>query len=80
MLMLPLIILISSIPISFAGWGLRESVMVVGLGFAGMPASEALALSVTFGLGLLCIGLPGLVIIMLSNPWKSRSILKIYKP
>ncbi len=80
LLMFPLILLVSSIPISFAGWGLRESAMVVGLGFTGMPASEALALSVSFGLGQLCIGLPGLAIIVLSNPWKSRSISKICKP
>ncbi len=80
LLMFPVILLISSIPISFAGWGLRESAMVVGLGFAGMPASEALALSVTLGLGLLCIGLPGLAILVSSNPWQSRSISKICKP
>ena len=74
LLMLPLIMLVASIPISFAGWGLRESAMVAGLGFAGMPASEALALSVTFGLGQLCIGLPGLAIVVLSNPWKRGSV------
>lgn len=79
LLMFPLIILISSIPISFAGWGLRESAMVVGLGFTSMPASEALALSVTYGLGLLCIGLPGLALAILSNPWKNPSISKIRK-
>lgn len=79
LLMFPLIILISSIPISFAGWGLRESAMVVGLGFANMPASEALALSVTYGLGLLCIGVPGLALAVLSNPWRSHSISKIRK-
>ncbi len=51
-----------------------------GLGFAGIPASEALALSVTFGLGQLCIGLPGLAIVVLSNPWKSHSVSKICNP
>jgi uncharacterized membrane protein YbhN (UPF0104 family) len=80
LLMFPLIILVASIPISFAGWGLRESAMVVGLGFAGIPVSEALALSVTFGLGQLCIGLPGLAIVVLSNPWKSHSVSKICNP
>jgi hypothetical protein len=62
LLMLPLILLLSSIPISFAGWGLRESTMVIGLGFVGVSASDALAISVSFGLGQLVIGLPGLIL------------------
>jgi uncharacterized protein (TIRG00374 family) len=57
--MLPLILLVSSIPISFAGWGLREGAMVAGLGFAGVSAGDALAISVGFGVAQLLIGLPG---------------------
>jgi len=64
LLMLPLIMLISSIPISFGGWGLRESVMITGLGFVGVSANDALAVSVSFGIAQMVIGLPGLGIAM----------------
>ena len=58
-LLLPSILLISMVPISFAGWGVRESAMVVGLGFAGTSAPEALAISLLFGLTQITIGVPG---------------------
>ena len=66
LLMLPLIMLVSSIPISFAGWGLRESAMVAGLGFASISAADALAVSVSFGIAQMIVGLPGLVSVMIS--------------
>ena len=72
LLMLPLIMLVSSIPISFAGWGLRESVMVAGLGFTGIQAADALALSVTFGIAQMLVGLPGLGLTVMSNYWRRR--------
>jgi uncharacterized protein (TIRG00374 family) len=58
-LLLPLILLVSMFPISFAGWGVRESAMVAGLGFAGISAPEALAISLLFGLTQIVIGVPG---------------------
>ena len=58
----PTILLLSSLPISFAGWGVRETVMVIGLGFIGVSAVDALAVSVSFGLGQLVVGLPGAII------------------
>lgn len=66
LLMLPLIMLLSSIPISFAGWGLRESFMVAGLGFVGISADDALAVSISFGISQMVIGLPGFVIAVIS--------------
>jgi len=74
LLMLPFIMLISSIPISFAGWGLRESAMVTGLGFAGISAENALVVSVSFGIAQMLVGLPGFVIaIMLSYDHKKSN-------
>ena len=75
LLMLPLILLVSSIPISFAGWGLRESAMVTGLGFAGISAADALVISVSFGIAQMLVGLPGvLAAIMLSYGRKSPAL------
>jgi len=56
----PSIILITFIPLSFAGWGLREGASTVMLGFVGLTADQAVAVSILLGLGLLVAGLPGL--------------------
>ena len=66
-LLLPLILLISMVPISFAGWGVRESVMVAGLGFVGISAVDALVISVSFGIAQMLVGLPGAVVAVMSN-------------
>ncbi len=47
------------IPISFAGWGIREGAMVTLFAFAGVNADTALALSLAFGVALLAVSLPG---------------------
>lgn len=58
-LVVPLAILAAAIPISLNGWGVREGVMVTGLGLFGVPASEALLVSVTLGLAVVVSVLPG---------------------
>ncbi len=55
----PAVILVTLIPISFAGWGLREGAMVVLFGFAGVEPDTALALSLAFGATLMASALPG---------------------
>ena len=59
LILIPLIMLISMLPFSLAGWGLRESAMIVGLGFVGIADVDALAISVAFGVAQIIIGLPG---------------------
>jgi uncharacterized membrane protein YbhN (UPF0104 family) len=59
LLVVPPIALIQLMPISLAGWGVREAGMVVILAGFGVPAETALAISVLIGLILLAIGLPG---------------------
>lgn len=58
-IIVPLTILATVVPISIAGWGVRESAFVVGFGFLGVPAASALALSVIFGVTNTIISLPG---------------------
>ena len=55
----PSVMIVSAIPISIAGWGLREGTMVVGLGLLGVSQSDAALVSIAFGLLLLIIGLLG---------------------
>jgi len=59
--LVPVVLLLSTMPISVAGWGVRENVMVAALAFAGAESSEALALSILFGLALLALSLVGAV-------------------
>ena len=60
--LVPPVILASVIPLSYAGWGLREGAMAFFLGFAGIAPEAALSLSLIFGVGLLATTLPGGVI------------------
>ncbi len=59
LVLVPAVILLSTIPISIGGWGLREGLMVVALGLAGVPADAALSVSILFGLAQIAAGLPG---------------------
>ena len=56
------VILVTAIPISFAGWGLREGAMVALFAFAGLGAGTALALSLAFGVLFIAASLPGCAI------------------
>jgi hypothetical protein len=60
--LIPPVILASVIPLSFAGWGVREGAMIAMLGTIGIGATEAIALSVAFGLVVLAGSLPGAVV------------------
>lgn len=55
----PVALLIAMVPISFGSWGVRELSLVYSLGLAGVPAAKALAVSVSFGLVGLLLGLAG---------------------
>jgi len=57
LLLIPPVLLIAQIPISVAGWGVREAAMVTALGFVGLPAEDALLVSVGIGLAVLFQGL-----------------------
>ena len=57
--LIPPVILITTIPISIAGWGLREGAMVTLFAFVGVGQSDAFVLSVLFGVVNLLLSLPG---------------------
>jgi glycosyltransferase 2 family protein len=58
-MIVPPVSLIQLLPISLAGWGVREVVLVIALASFGVPAETALATSVLLGLCLVIIGVPG---------------------
>ncbi len=55
----PSVLLATLIPLSFAGWGLREGAMIVLLGYLGTAADAALAVSLVFGVAMIIAALPG---------------------
>lgn len=58
-LIVPLANIMQSIPISIAGWGVRESFFVAAFGHVGINAPQAAALSILFGLLVIAASLPG---------------------
>jgi uncharacterized membrane protein YbhN (UPF0104 family) len=62
----PPALLFSMIPISAGGWGLREGVLILALASLGIPAEEAIIPSLIFGLVILLVTLPG-VLVWLAN-------------
>ena len=58
-MVVPPVAFIQLLPVSLAGWGVREMALVVALGSFGVPAETALAISVMMGFCLILLGLPG---------------------
>ena len=57
-LVLP-VALIAVVPISIAGWGVREGAMVAAFAYAGLPQSDGLLVSILFGFSYLMLGVLG---------------------
>lgn len=62
LVVVPPVILLSMLPVSFAGWGVRESAMVLVLGLLGVGAEQSVAVSICYGLCMTALGLPGGII------------------
>lgn len=57
--LMPPVLLIATVPISIAGWGVRESAMIAAFAYAGLAESDGLMLSVLFGAVGFVIGVLG---------------------
>lgn len=61
-LLTPPILLITMVPISIAGWGVREATMMVAFGYAGLMQADGTVVSILFGTVYFVVGaLGGLV-------------------
>ncbi len=63
-IVMPVVTLATTLPISLGGWGVREGAMVLLLGPLGVPAAAALSLSLLFGAFGMVSGLPGLIVLV----------------
>lgn len=59
LIVIPPVVLVTMLPVTIAGWGVREGAMVVGFGLVGIRPSDALAISICLGLASIIVGLPG---------------------
>src|SRR5256714_11357458 len=57
--LIPPVMLITMLPISIAGWGLREATMGLAFGYAGLIASEGVNVSLLFGAVSFIVGAIG---------------------
>ena len=67
LVLIPPVLLITTLPISIAGWGVRELSMVAAFALIGVSNEGAVALSVLFGLVIAVMSLPGGLIWLLDE-------------
>ena len=78
-LVLP-VVLVTVVPISIAGWGVREGAMVAAFSYAGLPASDGLIVSLLFGASYLALGaLGGLVWVLTADRRPQRDLRRGYR-
>ena len=77
LIIVPIISLLVFIPISISGWGFREGIMVLGLGYYGVPGVEALTLSLAYGFILLLTALPGMILWITNTIFNKNKIYLI---
>ncbi len=88
LLIVPLSNILQSLPISIAGWGVRESFFVAAYGSVGVAAPPAVAVSVIFGLLVIVSSLPGGVLWLFqgaeapqeSSEGSGRSLSRVARP
>lgn len=66
LLVLP-VMLIVTVPISIAGWGVRESALVLAFFYAGLPESDGLLVSVLMGGAMFAVGIAGGLVWLISS-------------
>ncbi|QWG25118.1 flippase-like domain-containing protein [Bradyrhizobium sediminis] len=58
-LLIPPIVLVTMLPISIAGWGVREATMMVAFGYAGLAQTDGTMVSLLFGASSFAVGAIG---------------------
>ena len=72
-LLVPPIMLITMLPISIAGWGVREATMMVAFGYAGLAQTDGTVVSLLFGASSFIAGTIGGLVWILSSEKTSQS-------
>lgn len=59
--LMPLVFLLTILPISFAGWGVREGAMIGLFSMSGATKESIMAVSIAYGVTLIVSSLPGFI-------------------
>ena len=59
LLLVPPVMLIATVPISIAGWGVRENSLVLAFAYAGLSETDGFLVSVLFGITMFAVGMLG---------------------
>lgn len=71
-MLIPPIMLITMLPISIAGWGVREATMMVAFGYAGLAPADGTAVSLLFGASSFAVGAIGGLVWIFSAEKESK--------
>jgi len=74
LVLIPPVILMTILPISIAGWGVREGAMVAALAYVGVSEGDAFIMSLLFGVSILVASLPG-GLIWIKGGYKRRDVV-----
>jgi uncharacterized membrane protein YbhN (UPF0104 family) len=73
-LLTPPVLLITMVPISIAGWGLREAAMMVAFGYAGLAQTDGTVVSILFGATNFVLGAIGGLVWIFSSEKTAEAI------
>jgi glycosyltransferase 2 family protein len=74
LVLMPLVLLVTTIPVSIGGWGVREGAMVFAFGLIGVSGDSAVVLSFLFGLLVIAVSIPGGLIWLMSGETRADVI------
>ena len=78
--LVPPVMLITMLPISIAGWGVREATMGLAFGYAGLVANEGVNVSLLFGAVSFLVGIVGGLVWILSPEKAAKGVKPIEVP
>jgi uncharacterized membrane protein YbhN (UPF0104 family) len=78
--LIPPVMLITMMPISIAGWGVREATMGLAFGYAGLAANEGISVSLLFGAVYFIVGAVGGLVWIFSAEKAARGSAPIEVP
>ena len=78
--LVPPVMLITMMPISIAGWGVREATMGLAFGYAGLATSEGVNVSLLFGMVSFIVGAIGGLVWIFSAEKAAKGVAPIEIP
>jgi len=68
------VLLLTAMPVSIGGWGVREGGLIYAFGLIGVASTDALVISVLYGLLATTLSLPGGLVWLISGGGRPRDV------